>query len=480
MAVNLPTGRYLTRTVNGLNVAAGQVYTAMGWFYAAWADGNWHNVFFFGPNSSIHDNVEVDTAAKTIVSVDFGAGVNGSTLTSNTWYHWCVVRSSNTSWTLYLNGASDCTDTTDISGRTNNSSAMIGNWAGAGDDLVGRVQDVKLWQAALTAEEIQREMKQSAPARWTNLLHWAPMRDQTVSRAEEDRSGRDGSWTEAGSGTVTIADGAPVPYRFGAPRAYVPPATGALTISGAGGIATAEAFGSPQLNFALTLTGIATAEAFGSPTMVLYVAGAGAIATAEAFGSPALHFTIGLTGITSAEAFGSPTMTIYVDGAGGIATAEAFGTPDVAPTTSVALTGIATAEAFGSPSLHFTLGLAGIASAEAFGVPVLTLYVASVGGIATSEAFGVPDVAPTTSVALAGIATAEAFGSPSLAFTLLLTGIATAEAFGTTIIVGGVQVQASTLNTYTLIGEVPAFSLGAHSGPALLRGERIVPIEVGE
>lgn len=477
MAVNLPSGRYLTRTVNGLNIASGQVYTAMGWFYAAWADGNWHNVFFFGPNSSIHDNVEVDTTGKTIVSVDFSAGVTGSTLTSNTWHHWAVVRSSDTDWSLYLDGVLDCTETVNISGRTNNASAWIGNWAGAGDDLIGRIQDVKIWQAALTAEEIKREMKQSAPMRWTNLLHWAPMRDQTVSKAEEDRSGRDGSWTENGSGTVTIADGNSIPYRFGWPRAYVPPATGAQTISGVGGIATAEAFGTAQLNFALSLTGIATAEAFGSSTIVLYVAGAGAIATAEAFGSPSLHFTLGLTGITSAEAFGSPTMTIYVNAAGGIATSEAFGTPDVAPTTSVVLTGIASSEAFGSPSLHFTIVLTGIASAEAFGVSTLTLYLGLVGGIASAEAFGTP--ALNFTLGLTGIASAEAFGSPALGMTLLLSGIASAEAFGTTVVLGGVVVQASALNTFTLDGEVPAFRFGGLSGPARLTGERIVLHDIG-
>ena len=382
---------------------------------------------------------------------------------------------TNNEYRLYVDGTNVATTAKGTSQDC--SDAWLARWSANSHHFDGLMKAVKAWDGALSADELIGESKKMLPVRQADILWILPLIEKSDGSEPSMLDLKQGaSWTSFN--TPTSETGAPMAY--GAPSGFViaPATAGAQTISGVGAIATAEAFGTPQLNLALTLTGITSAEAFGSPTMVLYVDGAGAIATAEAFGTPSLHFTIGLTGITSAEAFGSPTLTIYVDGAGGIATAEAFGTPDVAPTTSVELAGIGTAEAFGTPALHFSLGLAGIASAEAFGVPVFTLYVDAVGAIASAEAFGSPVV--SFGLQLAGITSTEAFGVPALGFTLLLSGIASAEVFGATIVVGGVQVQPSTLNTFTLTGEVPAFPLAAHSGAALLTGERIVPIEVGE
>lgn len=57
-----------------------------------------------------------------------------------------------------------------------------------------------------------------------------------------------------------------------------------LTITSAGGIASAEAFGSPRLNLHPVPTGIPTAEVFGTPRLNFTLA-AGSISSAEAFGA---------------------------------------------------------------------------------------------------------------------------------------------------------------------------------------------------
>ena len=97
------------------------------------------------------------------------------------------------------------------------------------------------------------------------------------------------------------------------------------------GIASAEAFGGPQVNLwthpsaiasleafgtavvagPIIASGIASAEAFGTATLVLHLVPSG-IATTEAVGEPQLNFIILATGITSEEAFG--TLQLHVVG----------------------------------------------------------------------------------------------------------------------------------------------------------------------
>lgn len=86
------------------------------------------------------------------------------------------------------------------------------------------------------------------------------------------------------------------------------------------------------------------------------VTGAGGIASAEAFGTAAVTWrkTIAPSGIASAEAFGTATVTrssVAAVQPGGIASAEAFGTATVSFRTRISPSGIASAEAFGSATV---------------------------------------------------------------------------------------------------------------------------------
>lgn len=79
------------------------------------------------------------------------------------------------------------------------------------------------------------------------------------------------------------------------------------------GIATAETFGTAQINQTVTVSGIASAEAIGSHELVLQnlVIGEG-IESGETFGTPQLVYSQPVTpsSIGSAEAFGSPTIQL--------------------------------------------------------------------------------------------------------------------------------------------------------------------------
>lgn len=81
---------------------------------------------------------------------------------------------------------------------------------------------------------------------------------------------------------------------------------------------------------------IASSEAFGVPTVAVGVAisNAGAIGSSEAFGGAVLaagEDIVNAGGIASAEAFGTPlfALGVAVSSAGGIASAEGFGVPTI-------------------------------------------------------------------------------------------------------------------------------------------------------
>lgn len=93
---------------------------------------------------------------------------------------------------------------------------------------------------------------------------------------------------------------------------------GGDTISDAGGIASAEAFGTPSaLSNSVEIQGaggIATGEGFQNDNLVtdlsstFPIVNAGNIATAEVFGSPAFAVTLAPSSIASAEAFSNDAM----------------------------------------------------------------------------------------------------------------------------------------------------------------------------
>lgn len=113
----------------------------------------------------------------------------------------------------------------------------------------------------------------------------------------------------------------------------------------ASGFATAEAFGSPQLNQGITGTGVVSGEAFGVLQMFLdFNIIPFGVVSAEAFGTSqvAVAWPIQIdAGITSEEVFGDarPSLGLL---SSGISTGEVFGTleasvqwePDEAPLTS--------------------------------------------------------------------------------------------------------------------------------------------------
>lgn len=249
------------------------------------------------------------------------------------------------------------------------------------------------------------------------------------------------------------------------PVLEVPGWFAALILSGAGGIASAEAFGTPIVarSQGLSPAGIPSGEAFGDHVVrYLQVISPAGIFSLEAFGGSALQpgaARLLPMSIGSLEAVGTPAVSpgkAFVIPAG-IASGLTFGTATIStgPVGISLTTGIASGEAFGTPSVKYMVSPTGIVSEETFGAHKLS-YTITATGIPTAEAFGTPNVVgPPQAIVPTGIASSEAFGGSALqpgTVSILAQGIPGAEALGPpTITVGNVNVAP------TGIGSAEAF-----------------------
>lgn len=249
---------------------------------------------------------------------------------------------------------------------------------------------------------------------------------------------------------------------------------GPVTISDAGGIASAEDFGTATLTPTYEITdagGIASAEAFGTATISVSgaISGAGGISSAEAFGTAVIsvgHVSItGAGGIAPLDSpFGTATLDLSYEltNAGNIASAETFGTAVISVGgVEVTPSGIASAEAFGTAVISLSVSITsagGITSGEAFGTATITVAtgeLTNVGGIASLEAFGTAFIGLLGAIQSAGgIGTSEAFGTAIIGTSFNdAGGIPSAEAFGThAIVVARVAASAGGIGSQEAFG----------------------------
>lgn len=221
----------------------------------------------------------------------------------------------------------------------------------------GRAWGVKVWDRVLSAAELLAESYFARPLFPTSLNCWWPLPNHSDTT---DKSGNARNPTV--TGTLTTEDST---VNLWSPRrkVFVPTAAGGgtATVTGAGNIASAEAFGTAVLSprFAVSgAGGIASAEAFGTAVLTnRATVSPGGVASAEAFGTAVITWRtlVSPGGITSGEAFGTAVVTSdssrLINGAGGITSAEAFGTAVVTWRTLVSPSGIASGEAFGSATV---------------------------------------------------------------------------------------------------------------------------------
>ncbi|HEY5867092.1 MAG TPA: LamG domain-containing protein, partial [Candidatus Tectomicrobia bacterium] len=145
-------------------------FTMMGWFYNTSLATRGHLVTYEGA-AGVQRRLRVETNG----SFNLWAGVdsvNGSEVATGRWFHACMVHDGATT-RAYLDGVLDISIA--------NTAGPSGNlWIGneleiqGAQWLNGRWAAIKLWDGALTGDEIRREMAQYLPVRLADLNTFSP------------------------------------------------------------------------------------------------------------------------------------------------------------------------------------------------------------------------------------------------------------------------------------------------------------------
>lgn len=286
--------------------------------------------------------------------------------------------------------------------------------------LDGLLAQAIVWDGHLTDTELDQQFFSDVPITPSiaTVNRWYPMDDASAMGIDSGPNGYDGNPTNPTGGT-TVLDS---------------PFEDTSYITGAGGIASGEAFGTPTVS---TIQSVAPSS----------------IGSGEAFGTHAVApggVTVAPSSIASTEAHGTATVTpgAVTVSPSSIGSAEAHGTPTVSPgAVSVAPTGISSGEAFGSATVLQGLFVApsGIASLETFGSATVSPGSVSVSppSIASSEAFGTSVVTTSTIVAPTGIGSVETFGTATVTpggVVIAPLSIESLEALGTPFVGNDLQI----------------------------------------
>jgi hypothetical protein len=145
---------------------------------------------------------------------DQGSGAASSTTgySSNTWHHGCAVFASTVSRTIYLDGGSSASNTTNVTNIITYDSLNIGAVKVASPTayMSGRIAEAAIWNAALTAAEAAALAAGYSPLliRPANLVFYVPL----VRDADEDIVG---GLSLTANGTPTVEPHPPIIYQTG-------------------------------------------------------------------------------------------------------------------------------------------------------------------------------------------------------------------------------------------------------------------------
>ncbi len=191
-------------------------YTRMAWIYLNSYSGGYDALFqsraLAGFAVSDNLNLEVTTHFLNL------SGNNGTivdvfdnqALALNTWYHITMRRVSVAALEVYLDAVYRIVATVDVTGRAATISSRIGDFDG--DIANMRIDGIKEWSVALTAQEIANERLSISPVRWSNLYRWVPC-NRGAASIGLDYSGSDLNYSAIG--TITDADAVPISWGGG-------------------------------------------------------------------------------------------------------------------------------------------------------------------------------------------------------------------------------------------------------------------------
>lgn len=155
------------------------------------------------------------------------SGFFGSGVTLGVWLNLTTViyNTAANGVYIYRNGISDVVGSTGTSGTT--SKIWLGvDQAPTTDWLNGAIACCKIWNAALTADEVKTEVRQFLPVRQANLSAFYPF--FSISNDTADYSVNAITLTKVG--TLTDTEGPPIPWRRGRRRFVFPAGAAPATL----------------------------------------------------------------------------------------------------------------------------------------------------------------------------------------------------------------------------------------------------------
>ena len=202
MSVVLST-QYYTRTTNLPSITG---YTMMCWAYTTTASA-YQSAMCFGLNDP--NKYESGFSNGNFFFIYNTSSHTGSANSTSTWYHIAVVCSGSgaNQLKLYKDGNTTADITTDGNASITAGKFYIGNEF-SGDQFLGRIAAVKIWNAALSASEVAAERDFAYPVRTSNINGAYLLQADVLT----DVSGQGNTLTRNGTGITTAADPAGVDF----------------------------------------------------------------------------------------------------------------------------------------------------------------------------------------------------------------------------------------------------------------------------
>lgn len=215
-------------------------YTILGWCYLTTDQNTYSGIFSIEDAAHSTATATLDTLVNGTTMIAFDStgsneatGPNGAAMSTATWYRAAVTVGSGTT-TVYsgtTTGALTATGAARTQSSTPDRIAIGGTLFG--DFWNGRIVGVKVYNATLTAAEVEQELAQYRPVRTADLIAWYPLISDI-----KDYSGNGLDLTAGGTGTA-VEDGPSLPWE----RRILPvvAAAGASGTSAPAGAAAASA-----------------------------------------------------------------------------------------------------------------------------------------------------------------------------------------------------------------------------------------------
>lgn len=214
MAIRIDaSGDSLKRTANLPDSAA---FTACGWAVRVGDTNNFTTLVSLSNSSGAGVYLETDSDGDTLKVYsdgDFTFSSALATLANNVPFFFALVGSSTGAGGLTgyyaLQGAASLTSVSHVGFSMTEAELYFGNDFFA-EYFNGNLSALKVWDAALTANELLQEMQTIRPQRFANLNLWVPGIDNAAANAVLDYSGN--ARNLAAGGTLTTEQGPGVPW----------------------------------------------------------------------------------------------------------------------------------------------------------------------------------------------------------------------------------------------------------------------------